>query len=117
MLSIDNLSNLEAICMLVFIESRMDVTYQMIVAQCAYFCHHHIFKGDMFSLKYHFSSNTNRVDSFVVAVNRKIHIFSHLMALRYRGYTTYGIRAGVETLGPNWAQNDPTGFTLELHGY
>ena len=31
--------------------------------------------------------------------------------------TTYGIRAGVETLGPNWAQNAPTGFTLELHGY
>ena len=33
------------------------------------------------------------------------------------GDVTYGIRAGVETLGPNWAQNAPTGFTLELHGY
>ena len=26
------------------------------------------------------------------------------MAFRYRRYITYGIRARVETLGPNWAQ-------------
>ena len=25
-----------------------------------------------------------------------------------KGYITYGIRAIVETLGPNWAQNAPT---------
>ena len=43
--------------------------------------------------------------------------FLHLMALRYRRYFTYGIRATVETLGPNWAQNAPTCFILELHVY
>ena len=51
--------------------------------------------------------------------NREVKIlsFSHLMALRYSGYTTYGIRATVKTLGPNWAQNAATCFTLELHVY
>ena len=87
MLSIDNLSNLEAICMLVFIESGMDVTYQMIVAQFAYFVII-IFVWDMFSLKYKFSSNTNRVDSFVVAVNQKIHHFSTPNGIKVQGYTT-----------------------------
>ena len=33
------------------------------------------------------------------------------MTLRYKGYVTYGIRARVEPLGPNWAQNAPTCFT------
>ena len=37
--------------------------------------------------------------------------------MRYEGYTTYGIRAKVETLGPNWDQNAPTFSTLELHVY
>ena len=73
--------------MLVFIESRMDVTYQMIVAQCAYFVII-IFVWDMFSLKYNFSSNTNRFDSFVVAVNRKIHHFSTPNGIKVQGYTT-----------------------------
>ena len=35
----------------------------------------------------------------------------------YEGYNTYGIRARVETLGPNWAQNAPTHFFLELLVY
>ena len=37
--------------------------------------------------------------------------------MRYEGYITYGIRARVETLGPNWAQNAPTHFVFELHAY
>ena len=43
--------------------------------------------------------------------------FPHITILRYKGYATYGIRARVETLGPNWAQNAPTHFVLELHVY
>ena len=39
------------------------------------------------------------------------------MTLMYKGYVTYGIRATVETLRPNWAQNAPTCFILELHVY
>ena len=77
----------------------MDVTYQIIIAQCVYFCHHHI-GWDMFSLKYHSPSNTNRVDSFVVEVNRKISPFFTPNGIkvqgvhyRYKGYFTYGIRA------------------------
>ena len=44
-------------------------------------------------------------------------LFTHITTLRYMGYVTYGIRATVETLGPNWAQKSPTCFTLELHVY
>ena len=42
---------------------------------------------------------------------------SRLTTRRYMGYVTGGIRAGFETLGPNWAQNSPTCFILELHVY
>ena len=35
----------------------------------------------------------------------------------YRGDITYGIKAGVKTLGLDWAQNSPTCFILELHVY
>ena len=37
--------------------------------------------------------------------------------VRARRDITYGIRARVETLGPNRAQNAPTCFVLELHVY
>ena len=40
-----------------------------------------------------------------------------MFPLSFKGYTKYGIRATVETLGPNWAQNAPTCFTLELRVY
>ena len=40
-----------------------------------------------------------------------------MLALRFKGYITYGIGAQVETLGTNWAQNAPTCFTLALHVY
>ena len=39
------------------------------------------------------------------------------MALRYKRDITYGIKAKVETLGTDWAQNAPTCFTMELHFY
>ena len=39
------------------------------------------------------------------------------MALRLYRYITYGIRARVKTLGPNWARNAPTHFVLDLHVY
>ena len=47
----------------------------------------------------------------------KILPFSHLMALKLYMYDTNGIRARVEKLGPNWAQNAPTHFVLDLHVY
>ena len=37
------------------------------------------------------------------------------MGKQTKGDVTYGIIARVETLGPNWAQNAPTCFILELH--
>ena len=37
--------------------------------------------------------------------------------IEIQGVVTYGIGARVETLGPNWAQNTPTHFVLDLHGY
>ena len=52
----------------------------------------------------HVSSDTNRIDSFCSSSEVKNLPFSHLMALRYRRYTTYGIRAQVTTLGPKWAE-------------
>ena len=73
--------------MLVFIESRMDETYQGLLHNVLIFVII-IFVWDMFSLKYHFSSNTNRVDSVVVAVNRKIHHFSTPNGIKVQGYTT-----------------------------
>ena len=46
---------------------------------------------------------------------KKFYHFSYLMTLRYRRYVTYGIRARVETLRPNWDPNAPTHFVLEIH--
>ena len=65
----------------------------------------------------HTSFPTNLIDSFCSSSEVKILPFSHLMALRYKRFTTYGIRARVETLGPNWAQDAPTPFSSKLHLY
>ena len=47
---------------------------------------------------------------FVVTAKQNIHPFSHLAALRYKGYATCGIRAQVEALGPTWAERKVNKF-------
>ena len=67
------------------------------------------------SLKCHVKVDTNMIDTFCSNNETKSSTpFQHLMALRYKGYATGGIRARVETLGPNWAQNAPTYFVSKL---
>ena len=55
------------------------------------------------------------LNHFVVTVKQKYYPLFHIMAFRNKGYATNGIRATVETLGPNWTQNAPTCFTIEVH--
>ena len=62
----------------------------------------------------HVSSDTNGIDSFCSTSEVKNLPFSHLMALRYRRYTTYGIRAQVTTLGPKWAECKSQGTVENL---
>ena len=47
---------------------------------------------------------------FVVTSKQNIYPFSHLVALRYKGYATGGIRAQVEALGPTWAERKVNKF-------
>ena len=63
------------------------------------------------------SLSQNQMFEFVRRLLHSLTPSSRLMTRRYMGYVTGGIRAGVETLGPNWAQNAATCFTLELHVY
>ena len=62
----------------------------------------------------HVSFDTNRIDSFCSSSEVKNLPFSHLMALRYRRYTTYDIRAQVITLGPKWAECKSQGIVRNL---
>ena len=49
---------------------------------------------------YIWGMSTNLIDAFCSSIEVKTLPFSHVMALRYKGDITDGIRAIVETLGP-----------------
>jgi len=116
MLSIDNLSNLEANLHACFYQEQDGRNLSNDCGTVCLFLSSSYLLGHV-SLKYHFPSNTNRVNYFVVAVNRKISPFFTPNGINVQGVHYIWYQSQVETLGTKWAQNAPTCFTLELPIY
>ena len=82
----------------------------MFVLQCTWFDIINLVGHALYEIPCKKKFATDRTDCFVETAKQNTYLFSHLAALGYKGYVTYGIRAQVEALGPTWAERKVNKF-------